>query len=384
MAKRPGDRYPSAGDLGRHALAAGAGHEVREPERAVGVGAAAPGVSSQTMIAVAPRRRRRWLAAVVAVPVAVAAAFVGAKALEPEPPTSSAPSPTATTPPSGPEVREIRLGGRPVSLAAAGDRVWALVGTRTRLVSISPASGRAQRVAGLPRGGEELEVSGADMYAAFDRPPQVLRLDSRTGRTEATSQVFAGPTRRVEVGLGSVWVTERSTDENQPDHLLRLDPETLETEMRVPMLHGARDVSTGGGAVWVASRDRQEVLRIDPETGAVLGGLGVGNTPTEIAYGRRSLWSASDDDTVTRTPLSTKQKVEISVPGKPAGIEIRGRDVWVTALATNQLYRIDARRNEVVGGAIPVCVNPGLLEVTATDVWTACLGNRSVAQVTYR
>ena len=142
--------------------------------------------------------------------------------------------------------------GEPASLAAAGDRVWALVGTQTRLVSISPATGKARKVADLPRGGEELEVSGDDMYAAFDRPPQVLRLDSRTGERLAASDVFAGPTRRVDVGLGKVWVTERSTDQTQPDHLLRLDPLTLETEMRVPMLerrarraHGRR-LALGG------------------------------------------------------------------------------------------------------------------------------------------
>ena len=58
------------------------------------------------------------------------------------------------------------------------------------------------------------------------------------------------------------------------------------------------------------------------------------------------------------------------MPGKPSGIEVRGRDVWVTALATNRLYRIDARRNEIVGRPMRVCTNPGLLEVTATEVWT--------------
>jgi hypothetical protein len=383
MAKRPADRYPSAGDLGRAALAAASRRKVREPEQAVGVGAAAPDDSSPTRRA-ARRRRRRWWPAAVAVPVAAAAAFVALRGDEPQP---RAPTPTATAtprPPSGPRVRLIPMKGRPVSLAAAGDRVWALVGTRTRLVSISPATGRPRRVADLPSGGEELEVFGDDMYAAFDRPPQVLRLDSRTGRRLAASQVFAGPTRRVDVGLGSVWVTERSIDETQPDHLLRLDPITLETEMRAPMTHGARDVRTGGGSLWVASRGRQEILRIDPETGAVVGGFGAGNTPQAIAYGGRSLWSANNNDTVTRTPLSTREKLAISVPGQPAGIEIRGRDVWVTALATNQLYRIDARRNQVVGRPVKVCVNPALLEVTGTDVWAACLGDRRVARVTYR
>ena len=42
LAKRPEDRYPSAGDLGRAALAAAAGEHVTEEERTVATGAAAP------------------------------------------------------------------------------------------------------------------------------------------------------------------------------------------------------------------------------------------------------------------------------------------------------------------------------------------------------
>ena len=150
------------------------------------------------------------------------------------------------------------------------------------------------------------------------------------------------------------------------------------------MAHGARDVRTGGGALWVASRGRQEIVRVDPETGAVMSGLGAGNTPQEIAFGRRSLWAANDDDTVTRTPLNTQQKLAISVPGKPAGIEVRGRDVWVTALAHEPAppHRRAPERG-CRAAAVRVCVNPALLEATASSVWTACVGDRRVAQVTY-
>jgi hypothetical protein len=42
LAKEPGDRYPSAGDLGRAALAAARGEHVTESERSVAVGPAAP------------------------------------------------------------------------------------------------------------------------------------------------------------------------------------------------------------------------------------------------------------------------------------------------------------------------------------------------------
>jgi serine/threonine-protein kinase len=42
LAKRPGDRYPSTGDLGRAALAAARGEAVTESERSVAIGSAAP------------------------------------------------------------------------------------------------------------------------------------------------------------------------------------------------------------------------------------------------------------------------------------------------------------------------------------------------------
>jgi DNA-binding beta-propeller fold protein YncE len=389
MAKRAPDRYPSAGDLGRAAVGAATGQRPDGAERAVGVGAAAPVDSALTATGVVPRRRRRiavWgAAAATAVAAVVAGVIVGSSGDEPTPApaATSTPTPTPRPTPSGPAVRLIPVGGRAVSVAAAGERVWVLAGRRTWLVSISRANGKAQRVADLPRGGQELKVVGDRMYAVFDRPSQVLRLDAATGRRQAASEVFQGPTRRLDIGLGGVWVTEASSDGTEPDHVLRLDPTTLRTELRAPMPNGARDVTTGDGSLWVASRGVQQVLRVDPISGLVVGGLGVGNIPSEIAFGRGSIWSASDDDTVTRTPLSTRIKLEISVPGKPAGIVVRGRNVWVTALATNRLYRIDTRTNEVTGKPVRVCVNPALLDVAALSVWIACPGDRRVARVTY-
>jgi serine/threonine protein kinase len=64
LAKDPRDRYPSAGDLGRAALAATRGEAITEPEHPVGVGDAAPLPETVPLAVTAPterlpRRRRK-------------------------------------------------------------------------------------------------------------------------------------------------------------------------------------------------------------------------------------------------------------------------------------------------------------------------------------
>ncbi len=90
MAKDPADRFPSAGDLGRAALAAVRHEAVTEPERAVGAGEAAPAetarldpeptpVRTRKLAARRPRRRRRRFALATGAVALIAA--LGAAAL---------------------------------------------------------------------------------------------------------------------------------------------------------------------------------------------------------------------------------------------------------------------------------------------------------------
>jgi serine/threonine protein kinase len=89
MAKDPGERFPSAGDLGRAAVAAARGEAVTESERPVGAGEAAPPAETLRLstehrtppTVPLPRRRRRrgWRIAVALMLIAVAG--LGAAAL---------------------------------------------------------------------------------------------------------------------------------------------------------------------------------------------------------------------------------------------------------------------------------------------------------------
>jgi serine/threonine protein kinase len=89
MAKEPADRFPSAGDLGRAAVAAARGEAVTEPEHLVGVGEAAPAAETVPLRVTAPterlprrrrrprRRLRRILIPLIALLIAAALTFAG-------------------------------------------------------------------------------------------------------------------------------------------------------------------------------------------------------------------------------------------------------------------------------------------------------------------
>ena len=121
MAKDPADRFPSAGDLGRAAVAATRGEAVTEPEHLVGVGEAAPAAETIPLpAATAPterqprgrgrRRLRRILIPLIALLVAAALTF-GALIAVPKLTDSDnpAPKPNGVTVPS--------LAGQPLDVA---------------------------------------------------------------------------------------------------------------------------------------------------------------------------------------------------------------------------------------------------------------------------
>jgi hypothetical protein len=66
----------------------------------------------------------------------------------------------------------------------------------------------------------------------------------------------------VEVGEGGLWVTTR-------DGVLEIDPTTNEFVKDIA-LDGAFRLATGEGAVWVTDLVRGGLVRIDPDTGAVV------------------------------------------------------------------------------------------------------------------
>src|SRR3954471_3312919 len=122
MAKDPADRYPSAGDLGRAAVAAVRGEAVTEPEHIVGSGEAAPLPEAvplsrdpalpPTDPLPRPRRRRRGRRLIAVLLVLIVLGGVGAAALIEVPRLSDS---GKTNTPTG--IRVPALAGQPLDVA---------------------------------------------------------------------------------------------------------------------------------------------------------------------------------------------------------------------------------------------------------------------------
>jgi serine/threonine-protein kinase len=151
--KDPDHRYPSAGDLGRAALAAARGEPVTESERSVARGPAAPEAAGPTGNGHVEDPTVA-LGATAATRVATAGTEI---ADEPPPPPPASPG-------AGMRVHR-RLRGRPAVIAAAAVAGLALVGVLLGLVLGDPGGATAARTGPLSR--NEVRSAAQDFATAY-------------------------------------------------------------------------------------------------------------------------------------------------------------------------------------------------------------------------
>jgi DNA-binding beta-propeller fold protein YncE/predicted Ser/Thr protein kinase len=415
LAKDPADRYPSAGDLGRAALAAAGRSAASGPERNVARGAAAPpGLSATAATAriAAPdaetrlsppadgvtaatardggratllRRPRALAGGGALLAAAVLAAILltrgGADAPPKQPARAAPPAPrTATGSVAGPT---IRVGTRPNGLTVAGGRVWALSGSAGEIDIISPRrKDVVQRV--IIGGGGQSVVGGFDsVWVLKGKTRSLLRRHVRTGRQigPVVQIAYAGLPVQVVAGERALWVGVRTPDAlSGEETVVKLDPSTL-AQQRIPIPGGVQDLAVGEGALWVSNRFQKSVLRIDTRTGARRV-IPLSGTPGGLAVGAGAVWVATtDQDTITRISPRGLDAKPIPVPSIPTRVTVGGGAVWATAKEAGRLLRIDPNRRKLVE-RIDTGSRPFALDVEhGRTVWVTLLDSGAVQPV---
>src|SRR5215211_6987424 len=167
--------------------------------------------------------------------------------------------------PTNPMTREtptIALPAAPTRLAAAEDAVWVLTPTDNRVVRIDPATNDVAATIAVGRAPSGLAVGAGAVWVSRRSDGTVVRIDPAANHVAATIGVGRAP-GAVTVAGGVVWVAlpERG--------LGRIDPASNQSTI-VPIARCCDgELAAGEGALWVANRGDDTLVRVDAATGRV-------------------------------------------------------------------------------------------------------------------
>jgi streptogramin lyase len=406
LAKHPDERYQSAGDLGRAAMAAATGRTPQERERLVAKGAAAP-VESETVTAAVkplteikpqhhseaetllqppekPRRRRQHMLLAAALLAAVAVGVGGAVALGlgDEEQTPSQPS---AAKPDGPRVvSEITIGERPNVVRSFGDTVFVGSRRQDRLQMVAMKSGEI--LPDAPKvgpGASDGAFGFGSLWVPLTESNRVVRLDPRTGRPNGKSIAISHPSS-VAIGKDAVWVVI-TPGRGAPDTLVKLDPRTGERLASVKYPAGIASLAPTPDGLWVADRRRARIQSVDLKTGVPKDSTRVGSNDTEdLVYHDGALWAATpEDNSVYKVDLDTHDKISVTVGGRPRQLAIGNGHVYVTNYSSSQLYILDEESGEVLGNPLKLAVNPYSISVEpdGKTLWISSVAQNKLSKV---
>ena len=201
---------------------------------------------------------------------------------------------------------------------------------------------------------------------------------------ERLVEVGSEPTTVTEIPIGrrygvkglavtddAVWVTSVFDEE-----LYRIDPATDQVVATYPIPSHVEGVTAAAGWLWLSRYDPNEVVRVDPETGALTARLVFDSQPALVADGD-ALWAIADRDGGGRAfqidPGTATVTAEIPLDGPPGFAAISGNSLWVAHHGTSLVSRVDIDQRRV-SDVIDVGGEPRAVVATDGAVWVGVNG----------
>ena len=381
MAKRPEDRFPSAGDLARAAEAAAAGTAIGGPERSVARGAVSP-VEFSTRTAAAPRRARRraWVVGAVAAALAAAGVTVAlaTQGDEPPPRAKATPTPSAEAPPFTTRTTE-RIGDRPNAIALVGDELWIASANSKWLTLVSAESG--QELRDHVEVGTDIRALVADresVWLARGSTKDVVRVDARTRRIVAELPVPGTPTA-IAVTDSGLWVAV--SDDDGRATLLRYD-RVGELRQSIAVREGIGGIVAGGGAVWVVKAATDKLSRVTARSDQLTDWASLPGEVGSIGYGDGALWlTLPAEDAVARVQARTGRSVVGSAGRAPSRAVVANGRVYVASRNDHTVVVLEPEALRPVGDPIQVGLNPYAMATDGRSVWVTALADNSLTRI---
>jgi YVTN family beta-propeller protein len=353
LAKEPGRRYRSAGELvaaTRSAL--GIGETPRPEKRPLRVARAR----------VATRTGRFVLAALAALAVATAAVVFLTRGDEA----------SVTVPPdnvgvidasSNRVVAAVPVGRQPAAIAADPTSVWVANGQDQTLTRLDPETRQVAGTIPLDATPTGVAAGPSGVWVAYGLVGSVARIDPQfeTVATPIEDAVSRSSGGAIAEGEGAVWLVSRIGE------IARIDPRTGRIKRGI-VGNGSSAVAVGEGAVWVTNASDSTVFRLNPRTVSMVRDISVGAGPAGVAVGEGFVWAANQDDgTVTRIDPGSYATRTITVGAGPTGIAVGAGAVWVANGGDATVSRIDPGTDEVT--VIEIGNRPDQIAISDGAVW---------------
>jgi YVTN family beta-propeller protein len=160
------------------------------------------------------------------------------------------------------------------------------------------------------------------------------RISPKKNKVVAKIRAGAQP-NGVAYAFGAIWVADLAGG-----HVLKVDVRRNRVVSRFAVPK-ADWITPSADALWV-STEANEVVRLDPNTGAVLARIRVGANPLGSAWIGGDLWVPNiDDGTVSVIdPATSSVRTTLAVGQQPLSIAESGGDAWVSSSFDGELWRI--------------------------------------------
>ena len=160
---------------------------------------------------------------------------------------------------------------------------------------------------------------------------------------EAIIEVADGPIT-LAMTEDSIWV-----EDHRDDYISRVDPELNQEVTRLEHVRTHCAVATGAGYVWASHARPGSVLKVDPQSGEVLGSIRLSGA-CGLAAGDADLWATSSGRgaVVRYNPITLEEMASIKLDHRVFDVSIGPDAVWVQSEAAGgTVWRIDPATNAV-------------------------------------
>jgi serine/threonine-protein kinase len=201
-----------------------------------------------------------------------------------------------------------------------------------------------------------------------------LLLMNRGGSSDVTSIRLGGAAVDVDAQGGAVWVAsgERNGTVAEVDS---------DSKLGAPIAVGADPLRVAGDATgaWVGTLGRR-LVRIDRATGKVAKRT-LDQDVHGMAVGEGAVWIANGGGSVVRASAETDSVDPIQVGRRPVDVAVGEAAVWVVNADDGEVVRIDPQSRERVGRPIEVKPRANAIAVGAGSVWVTNPDERTLTRL---